>query len=217
MHGDLIDTEDYAPSRRPHLRRAGALVAALVCLALLAAACSSGSSSPGVAQVGSTTTATGSGSSSSTTPSGSSALAFSSCMQSHGEPNFPDPNSSGATAITSGSGLDPKSPQFKAAQEACQKLAPSKGTQSPAQQAQSAAQALKFSECMQSHGEPNFPDPNSQGGIQITNSSGLNPSSPQFQAAQNACQKVMPGLPIGTASNASSGSGGKETIIGATP
>ena len=52
--------------------------------------------------------------------------------------------------------------------------------------------ALKFSECMRSNGIPNFPDPNSTGGIDIGASSGIDPQSPQFQAAQKACRKYFP-------------------------
>ena len=56
-------------------------------------------------------------------------------------------------------------------------------------------QALKFSECMRSHGLANFPDPGSTGGIQISSSSGVDPASAQFQAAQKACQKYAPPKP----------------------
>lgn len=41
----------------------------------------------------------------------------------------------------------------------------------------------------------NFPDTSTQGGglnVLINPSSGINPSSPQFQATSNACQKLMP-------------------------
>lgn len=58
------------------------------------------------------------------------------------------------------------------------------------------AQAIKFSDCMRSHGLTNFPDPTSGGGgirIQITPGSGLSPSSPTFRSAQAACQKLLPG------------------------
>jgi hypothetical protein len=46
---------------------------------------------------------------------------------------------------------------------------------------------------MRSHGVSNFPDPSPGGGIQINSSSGINPQSPAFQSAQNACSKLMPG------------------------
>jgi hypothetical protein len=57
---------------------------------------------------------------------------------------------------------------------------------------------LKFSACMRSHGVPDFPDPNAQGGISISvhgdvSGSDLDPNSPRFKAAQQACAKLMPG------------------------
>jgi hypothetical protein len=50
---------------------------------------------------------------------------------------------------------------------------------------------LAFAQCMRSHGVPNFPDPDGQGGMSIPDS--VNPASPAFQAAQAACTKLMPG------------------------
>jgi hypothetical protein len=50
---------------------------------------------------------------------------------------------------------------------------------------------LAFSKCMRSHGVPSFPDPTSGGGIHI--SSGINPFSPSFKAAQASCRKLLPG------------------------
>jgi hypothetical protein len=52
---------------------------------------------------------------------------------------------------------------------------------------------IKFADCMRAHGVPNFPDPGSGGGIQLNSGSGVNPQSPAFQSAQNACQKLLPG------------------------
>jgi hypothetical protein len=51
---------------------------------------------------------------------------------------------------------------------------------------------------MRSHGEPNFPDPKTgRGGtFQISIPPGIDPNSPQFQAAQQACRSVSP-LPSG--------------------
>jgi hypothetical protein len=50
----------------------------------------------------------------------------------------------------------------------------------------------QFASCMRTHGVPNFPDPDSHGDLSITPSSGIDPSSPQFQSAQRACSKFMP-------------------------
>ena len=50
----------------------------------------------------------------------------------------------------------------------------------------------RFSACMRAHGVKNFPDPGSQGTIQVGPSSGIDPGSPTFQAAQSACRKLLP-------------------------
>jgi hypothetical protein len=60
-------------------------------------------------------------------------------------------------------------------------------------QAKAKQQALAFSACMRKHGLPDFPDPTFSGGgvqmgIQSKPGSDLNPNSPTFQAAQQACQ-----------------------------
>ena len=52
---------------------------------------------------------------------------------------------------------------------------------------------IEFSDCMRSHGVPGFPDPSAGGGIHITPSAGIDPQSPAFQSAQNACSTLMPG------------------------
>jgi hypothetical protein len=53
-------------------------------------------------------------------------------------------------------------------------------------------EALAFSHCMHSHGVPNFPDPNSSGQIPKDQIIALDPSSPQFQAAQRTCARLWP-------------------------
>jgi hypothetical protein len=59
-------------------------------------------------------------------------LKFAKCMRSNGVPDFPDPKAGGGmhTDEQSGresqgaQGIDPDSPQFKAAERACRSLAP---------------------------------------------------------------------------------------------
>ena len=176
--------DEHRSRRRARLRRVGLPAAALGCLAFLAAACSS-SASP------STGAAPASGSAK------HSALAFSRCMRAHGITAFPDPNSQGGIELNAGpgTGLDPKSPQFKAAWRACRPLMPSGGPLSPAQQAEARAQALKYSRCMRGHGISDFPDPNSQGNLQVQANAGgdLDPHNPRFEAANKACQHDLPG------------------------
>ena len=57
-----------------------------------------------------------------------------------------------------------------------------------------ATDARAFSACMRKNGVPNFPDPNSRGGLTINAGpgSGLNPNSPQFKHAQSVCSKYLP-------------------------
>jgi hypothetical protein len=56
---------------------------------------------------------------------------------------------------------------------------------------------LAYSECMRAHGIPNFPDPNSDGGIEF-NGGGINQAT--YEAAQRACA----GLRGGGSGNATS-------------
>jgi hypothetical protein len=177
-------------------------------LAVTAAGCGSKPASPSVASLGSTTTTTDTTSDGSDATTGASKAdsiqRYSSCMRTHGVPKFPDPKASGggmSLTIGPGSGVDPKSPQFQAAEKSCRKFMPNGGkAPSPADQAKALAQMLKFSACMRAHGLPDFPDPKTSpdGGLQLSigggkKGTGLNPSSPLFQKAQNACQSVMPG------------------------
>jgi len=57
-------------------------------------------------------------------------------------------------------------------------------------QAGNPQKALKLAECMRANGVANFPDPNGQGLIQ---GNGIDPSSPQFQKAQQKCAKSVGG------------------------
>ena len=152
-----------------------------------------------MAQVG--TTSKNSGASNS---SGSGdPTAYSACMRSHGVSNFPDPDSKGRIKITSGvsangqkTGVDVNSPQFSRARKACDKLLPNGGRPTAAEQQQEQQQALKFAQCMRSHGVPKFPDPKAGGQMTLGTKAGVDPNTPQFQAAQKACQKLVPGGPI---------------------
>jgi hypothetical protein len=124
-------------------------------------------------------------------------------MRSHGIRDFPDPNANGKIQLSAGPGSDlvPDNPQFRAAQQACQSLMPAP---SAAQQHKDLAAGLKFARCMRAHGIP-LPDPNgqtsaSQSGPSTSSGSGggnappaFDPNSPQFKAAQQACQKDAPG------------------------
>ncbi len=74
---------------------------------------------------------------------------------------------------------------------ACGSAGPSSAAASGGPNPVGRADFLKYSQCMRSHGVPDFPDPSPAGGIHL--SSGMNPFSPAFKAAQANCQKLLPG------------------------
>jgi len=85
-------------------------------------------------------------------------------------------------------------PQAKKAAQACAHLRPS--GPSAAQKAKDQQDFLTYARCMRSHGVPKFPDPKpGEGGISIGPKTGVDPNTPQFKAAQEACRKVVPGIP----------------------
>ena len=188
--------------RRLADRTSGLLAAAGIVVVL--AGCG-GTSPPGVASTGSTAAATARAA---PVTGPKSAVAFAACMRSHAVPEFPDPGSNGHTSL--GNGIDPSSPQFQAAQKACQSLLPSGGSSLATQAASGSispekqAQLLRFARCMRGHGVPNYPDPTSQG---IALSPSVDPKSPQFQAATQACSKLAPALGQGGAQTTGSGGG----------
>jgi hypothetical protein len=110
-------------------------------------------------------------------------LAYARCMRSHGMPGYPDPSQgNGGVGITL---PDTSSPQYQSAEQACRSLAPPGPT--AAQQAHSVAGELRFSQCMRSHGVPNFPDPPANGNLSV-NGSAVGKGSPQFQHAYQSCR-----------------------------
>jgi hypothetical protein len=172
---------------------------AIGAIAALAAACGTGPGAPNVASVGSTTTTTGAlGTASSNATAGlqqdyQAQLAYAECMRAHGEPSFPDPVlTSHSVSFGAGSNIDQHSQQFVSASTTCKRLVPDGGPPSAAQIQAAVARMLKNAECMRAHGVTTFPDPTVNGhniGISLK---GLDPNSPQFQAAQNACEKLAP-------------------------
>jgi hypothetical protein len=178
------------------------VLALLAASCLLATGCGGGPAHNGVTSLASSKSTTtqssatgGSSSSSSSEATEAQLLTYAECMRAHGIPDFPDPVPSplGGYAfhahISPGSDLDPNSPRNQSAQKACQEdVPPSIANATPARMA---VNALKWSKCMQTHGEPNFPEPNGQGVIKITNATGtMDPNSPQFQRAEKACQSL---------------------------
>ena len=125
------------------------------------------------------------------------ALAYAKCMRAHGIVNFPDPtvqdNAHNKGVGFSLNGIDPNSPQVKAAAKTCQRQT-GFGHISAAELQAGMSAMLKFAECMRSHGIANFPDPVENGHqISFNIDGGIDQSSARFKAAQKACQPLLPG------------------------
>jgi hypothetical protein len=163
---------DGAGRRRRAMPRAPALAAALAAAALLTAACGGGSPSAA-------------GSSGAGPGHLAQALAFAHCMRSHGAPNYPDPNSSGAFMVNPSNNSRFEAPQSTRA--ACAHLLPRKGQAlSQAQQEQQQRRELAFVACMHRHGFPQLPDGWS-GNVGQLISTGIDPRSPRLSAAFKTC------------------------------
>jgi hypothetical protein len=71
------------------------------------------------------------------------------------------------------------------------------GGSSPAVAGTTAYQkAVAFAQCMRSHGEPGWPDPNSQGNFLIDGRKDHLNGGPQMQSATKACQHLDPNTPM---------------------
>jgi hypothetical protein len=119
----------------------------------------------------------------------SSGIQFAQCMRATGVPNFPD------GPIAPDSGINPLSPAYQSAQNACKKYLPRDGAGPPPTPASVVRQEVVLATCMRANGVPNFPDPNAQGNIQFPRDSSI-PKSPAFQHAQNGpCKRVVDAIP----------------------
>jgi hypothetical protein len=146
-------------------------------------------------------------------PTYARALAFVQCLRKNGVPNFPEPDSAGRVGVHPDSGIDLNGATYKQAEAACKTLAPNGQRQDPGAGVaggtgsgppapvgsgsavpggQSHPEVAQYVTCMRTHGQPDFPEPNADGMF-----TGLDLSSPQFKAAQKACQKYLPaGAPL---------------------
>ena len=191
----------------PTLRTAATSLVLLLALA----ACSATAAAPdGVATLSSADPNASAAPSASLSPE-DSALAFTECMREHGV-DMPDANvktgPDGGVAFTfggpdgePGSGARDQGDreEFQAAMEACDHFLQQAGNTRGEPDPEMMDRMLEFAECMREHGIP-MPDPNTDGGIMIQrNDDGsatngddqIDPSSPEFQAAQEACQPIL--------------------------
>jgi len=171
------------PWQRRNLRVTGLFAASLVGLVAVLAACG-GSSSSDPGGSGSAPASSPAGAAGSPSSSQSGAVAFAQCVRSHGVPDFPDPQN-GHFLI---SGSDQSNPNFQSAVQACQNLLPG-GSATNGGGSNSTAE-VAFAHCMQTHGEPNFPDPSSNGALSVPQ--GVDANSPQFKSAFQACSSLLP-------------------------
>ncbi len=171
--------------------RAGA--AGLLLMTVLAA-CSGGAAPSGVA----TLQSPGPGETDpSASPSASldpetARLEFARCMRENGI-DLPDPGSGGASGPITIGGNGPDVEKMQDAMEACQQfLGDAMGA--PAEiDPEMQDKMLEFAKCMRENGV-DFADPDFSGGggrIQIGGPGGIDPSSDEFQAAQEACQSIL--------------------------
>ena len=185
-------------------------------LGLSLAACSgAGAASDGVARLDSPDPAASPGASASADPGAAAGkggdggyqamLAYSQCMREHGVTSFPDPTSDGQGHVGlqvqagPGTGLDPNSATYKAADQTCHPLMPAPPAGGGGNDDQAFQQMLAYSQCMRDNGEPDFPDPvhDTGGGVSLkldgSKGSGLDPNSATFKAAQDTCKSKLPG------------------------
>ena len=191
----------------PSKPRALTVVIVTVSVVLLAAGCSSGSRSS--APPGASSTAAG--------QTGSTdAVAYSSCMRSHGVPSFPDPTGSGQVPKADPQQLRVSTSQLQAAQQACRPLFPNTGSTDEQRQETQCAMAgecsqavaqpwmsglRKLAHCLRTHGEPNWPDPilTSQGIPHFDyGRAGIDHHAPPVLAHVDACNRLtgFEGLPL---------------------
>jgi hypothetical protein len=130
-------------------------------------------------------------------------------MRSNDVPNFPDPLPGQVAAkFPSAQDLGVSTSLYQAAQNACQHLLPNGGSAPSQAEVQQELNGMRsFSQCMRSHGVPNWPDPtvDSQGrpvfdlaGAGISQSDAR---SRQLTAEMHDCGHLLPsslpGIPIG--------------------
>jgi hypothetical protein len=178
--------------------------AGVLLLTALAACSASPASTDGVATLESAAPAGASAEPSASLAPEDAMLAFAECMRDQGI-DMPDPETAsgpggggGAIAFGAAGGDQEK---FQVAMEECDEfLEQARGVRGEIDPEQ-LDRMLEFAGCMREHGI-DMPDPNADGGMiirrsddgRVTNSaSGIDPSSPEFQEAQEACQPILGG------------------------
>lgn len=167
-------------------------VAPLLLAGLLLAGCGGGSSDSAGKDSGPGGSGGSGGGSSSPSGTADRGLAYAQCMRRNGVPKFPDPQG-GRILVGAGSGVDPRSPAFQKAQEACKDLSP-QGQSAAGGGSLDPAKVSAWGQCLRDHGLPKFPDPTISGNAMQLDlgASGVSPDSSRFQSAMDACRSKMP-------------------------
>jgi hypothetical protein len=184
-------------SRRTWRRfgRASPLATIVMTLGLTITACGGGGDGGSAGSAAATTaqpvaTTPGGSAPASSVPAGEpDPLAYSQCMRDHGITNFPDPERHGRNLDIDADalGVDPSSPQYQAAEDACEYLLPQNdGPDAPQPDTEG---MLAYAQCMRDNGIANFPDPTSNGFELDGDAVGID--TPQFRAAEEACQDLL--------------------------
>jgi hypothetical protein len=177
------------------------LAIAAIGLALLTSGCGKKDKGDGVASVTGDKPSASSSVKPNSADNDEQAEKFQQCMKDHGvEVHMAGPgdNDDGGPVEIQGSpgaddGPQVSKEQMDKAQAACRQYMPNGGvppTLDPEEQ-----EALrKFAQCMRDNGLKDFPDPASEGGLEIaaTPGSDLDPHSDKFKAAEAKCRSLMP-------------------------
>jgi hypothetical protein len=209
------------------------LTLALVALVALIAACGGTANGPGVATLDDPAASGSPGASpaaSAMTPQ-DAALAYARCMRENGV-DMPDPKvttgTDGGVSIDQQGGAPVSKEAMSKADGVCRHFMAAAGPGGPGHQmsAEDMDKLLQFAKCMREHGI-DFPDPTADGGFvfQANGSGSTNagpggftkggPDDAKFQAAQTACQGLLPGKPR-TESNGGPPAGGTTDGPGST-
>lgn len=172
-------------------------VVSVAACSLVAAGCGGGGS-PGIANVASSTAAGSTTTDATTTRAGTiaSAIAFASCMRSHGIPGWPDPDRHGFFDKSKLRSLGLSVSRVRALEDGpCNIPLPSHETYTIT--AADRADYLRAASCMRSHGFAGFPDPTfPNNDVRLSIPSSIDTNSPRFKRAATTCTKLIrPGLP----------------------
>ena len=164
-----------------------------IAIAILIAACGSGSPHP-TGSISSETTRLN-GHLMTVAQANQDLLRFAACMHSHGVEGLPNPVAAPAAFKHS---FTNTSPRFTAAMNACGHLIPGQENQAqaPAHTQQQIDAMLAFARCIRGHGFSGFPDPTANGSVthEMLAQAGIELHQPALVQAADGCVSVTHGL-----------------------